>query len=163
MQMPTRSDTRCRIQHAWLASACGLALAGTLTAPATAALGDRAESVAPDAAQFHAQARVSTRPAFTVHELQTPTGTVIREFVASSGEVFAVSWRGPFKPDLRSLLGTHYLRYASAPRTAGSTRSRLMIDQPDLVVHAGGHMRYYTGLAYLPQRLPAGVDEGQLQ
>jgi hypothetical protein len=163
MQMPIRAPLRHKFQRALLACACGLALAGALTAPARAALGERAESVAPDAAQFHAQARVSTRPAFTIHELRTPTGTVIREFVASSGDVFAVAWRGPFKPDLRSLLGTHYLRYASAPRTAGSTRSRLMIDQPDLVVHSGGHMRYYTGLAYLPQQLPAGVDEGQLQ
>ena len=161
--MPTRSNARQGIPPAFLASIAGLALAVALTAPARAALGDRAESVAPDAAQFHALSRVSTRPAFTVHELQTPTGTVIREFVAPSGAVFAVSWRGPFKPDLRSLLGNHYLRYASAPRTAGSTRSRLMIDQPDLVVHSAGHMRYYTGLAYLPQQLPAGVGEEQLQ
>lgn len=161
--MLTRSGIHSPLQLALLASLCSLALAWAWSLPARAALGDRAESVAPDAAQFHAQARVSTRPAFTVHELQTPTGTVIREFVASSGEVFAVSWRGPFKPDLRSLLGSHYLRYASAPQTAGSTRSRMTIDQPDLVVHSTGHMRFYTGLAYLPRQLPAGVEAGQLQ
>ena len=96
-----------------------VALTGALAAPAWAALGERAESVAPDAAQFRAQARVSAGPGFTVHELHTPTGTVIREFVAASGQVFGVSWQGPFKPDLRSLLGNHYLRYASAPRSAG--------------------------------------------
>jgi hypothetical protein len=160
MPMPARQ--RHQLPRPWIASAC-LLLAAALAAPAQAALGGRAEAVAPDAAQFHAQARVSIRPAFTVHEFTTPTGTVIREFAAASGEVFAVSWRGPFKPDLRALLGDHYARYASAPRTAGSTRSRLMIDQPDLVVHSGGHMRYYSGLAYLPQQLPAGVSAGQLQ
>ncbi len=140
-----------------------LALAAAAAGPARAALGEPAESVDPDAMQFQARTRVAARPAFTVHELQTPTGTVIREFVAASGVVFAVSWQGPFKPDLGQLLGTHFQRYATAPRSPGSTRSRLMIDQPDLVVHAGGHMRYYSGLAYLPQSLPAGVDEGQLR
>jgi hypothetical protein len=161
--MSTRFDSHRRRRRNLLAALSCVALAGALAGPAGAALGDRAESVAPDAAQFRAQARVSAGPAFTVHELHTPTGTVIREFVAASGQVFAVSWRGPFKPDLRSLLGNHYLRYASAPRTAGSTRNRLLIDQPDLVVHSGGHMRYYSGLAYLPQQLPAGVTPEQLQ
>ena len=49
------------------------------------------------------------------------------------------------------------------PRSPGSSRSRLLIDQPDLVVHAGGHIRSYAGLAYLPRLLPAGVSEEQLQ
>jgi hypothetical protein len=163
MQMPNRSHAQRKLSRPFLTSIGCLALAGAWSAPAPAALGDRAESVAPDAEQFHAQARVSTRPAFTIHELQTPAGTVIREFVASSGEVFAVSWRGPFKPDLRALLGNHYPRYASAPRATGSTRSRLMIDQADFVVHEAGHIRFYSGLAYLPQQLPAGVGEEQLQ
>jgi hypothetical protein len=149
--------------HAILLAAGGLALSGAWAPPAHAELGGQAESVAPDAAQFHAQARVSTRPAFTIHEIDTPAGTVIREFVAPSGTVFAVSWQGPFKPDLRALLGSHYQRYASTPRTTGSSHSRLMIDQPDFVVHEAGHARYFSGLAYLPQQLPAGVGEEQLQ
>jgi Protein of unknown function (DUF2844) len=160
--MPTRFHLSRTRRRSLLVAVSVLALAADLAPTARAALGDRVESVAPDAMQFRAQARVSAGPAFTVHELHTPTGTVIREFVAASGQVFAVSWRGPFKPDLRSLLGNHYLRYASAPRTAGSTRNRLLIDQPDLVVHSGGHMRYYSGLAYLPQQLPAGVTGEQL-
>lgn len=157
--MPKQS----RIPRLILTLASGLALAAGAAWPARAALGERDASVDPDAVQFQARARVTTRPAFTVHELHTPTGTVIREFVAASGVVFAVSWQGPFKPDLGQLLGSHFQRYATAPRSPGSTRSRLMIDQPDLVVHSGGHMRYYSGLAYLPQSLPPGVDAGQLR
>jgi uncharacterized protein DUF2844 len=161
--MPIRSRVRRTVYDALMLPLSCLALAGAWAAPARAALGDRAESVAPDAVRFHAQARMSRGAAFTVHELQTPTGTVIREFVAPSGAVFAVAWRGPFKPDLRMLLGEHYARFASAPPSSGSTRGRSMVDQPDLVVHSSGHMRYYSGLAYLPQQLPAGVGADQLQ
>ena len=45
----------------------------------------------------------------------------------------------------------------------GSTRSRLVIEQPRLVVHAGGHMRSFAGIAYVPQLLPANVAETDLQ
>ena len=140
-----------------------LLLAAALAAPCWAALGDLEASVSSDSAKLKASPRVENRPAFTVHELQTPTGTVIREFVAASGVVFAVSWRGPFKPDMNLLLGRYFGAYASAPRSPGSTRSRLMIEQPDLVVHAGGHIRAFAGIAYVPQLLPANVTEGDLQ
>ena len=143
--------------------ACGLLLAAGPAAPGWAALGEPETSVSVDSGHFRASLHVAGRPSFTVHELRTPAGTVIREFVALSGTVFAVSWRGPFVPSMSLLLGQNYQRYANAPRSAGSTRSHLLIDQPDLVVHAGGHIRSYAGLAYLPQLMPAGVSEEQLQ
>ena len=117
-----------------------------------------------DSQALKASPRVATRAAFTVHELHTPAGTVIREFVApSSGVVFAVSWRGPFKPSMPLLLGQSFAEYAHAPRGPGSTRSRLMIEQPNLIVHAAGHMRAFAGIAYVPQLLPANVVESDLQ
>jgi hypothetical protein len=120
-------------------------------------------AVSSDAQALQASPRVAAHAAFTVHELQTPTGTLIREFAAPSGLVFAVSWRGPFKPSMGLLLGRYLGEYARAPRNPGSTRSRLSIEQPDLVVHAGGHMRSFAGIAYLPQLLPANVTEADLQ
>jgi hypothetical protein len=143
-------------------TACLLLAAGS-AGPGWAALGEPEASVSADSGHFRARALVAARPSFTVHELRTPAGTVIREFVALSGTVFAVSWRGPFVPSMSLLLGQNFQRYANAPRSAGSTRSHLLIDQPDLVVHAGGHIRSYTGLAYLPQLLPAGVSAEQLR
>lgn len=141
----------------------GLMLAVTSVTPAWAALGEPASSVSVDSGHFRASLLVAGRPSFTVHELRTPAGTVIREFVAPSGAVFAVSWRGPYMPSMSLLLGQHFQRYANAPRSAGSTRSHVLIDQPDLVVHGGGHIRSYAGIAYLPQLLPAGVSAEQLQ
>ena len=143
--------------------ACALLLVAGPTAPGWAALGEPESSVSVDSGHFRASLHIAGRPSFTVHELRTPTGTVIREFVAPSGAVFAVSWQGPYMPSLSLLLGQNFQRFATAPRSASSSRSRLLIDQPDLVVHAGGHIRSYAGVAYLPQLLPAGVSEEQLQ
>ena len=131
--------------------------------PAMAALGDTAVSVSNDSARFKASLRVVGGASYDVHELATPTGTTIREFVAPAGTVFAVAWRGPFKPDLRVLLGSYFNLYASAPRSAGSTRSHLAIDQQTLIVRAGGHMRAFSGLAWVPELVPAGVNPGELQ
>jgi uncharacterized protein DUF2844 len=138
-------------------------LASVFPAPSWAALGDTEAAVTLDSQTLYASPRVATRAAFTVHELQTPTGTVIREFVAPSGVVFAVSWRGPFKPSMSLLLGQYFAEYAHAPRSPGSTRSRLIVEQPNLIVHAGGHMRSFAGIAYTPGRLPANVVEADLQ
>lgn len=140
-----------------------LLLGAVYSAPSRAALGDTVASVTSDSQQLKASVHVSTRTAYTVHELQTPTGTVIREFVAPSGVVFAVSWQGPFKPNMPLLLGRYFDSYANAQRSPNSTRSRAVIEQPDLVVHAGGHMRSFAGIAYVPQLLPANVVEGDLQ
>jgi len=143
--------------------ACCLLLAAGPAAPGWAALGEPEASVSVDSGHFRASLHVAGRPSFTVHELRTPTGTVIHEFVSPAGAVFAVSWQGPYMPSMSLLLGQNFQRFANAPRSAGSSRSRLLIDQPDLVVHAGGHIRSYAGIAYLPQLLPAGVSEEQLQ
>ena len=149
---------RSMARRGWLC----LCLALAPPALCLAALGDEAASVLSDSQALNATPRAAAHAAFTVHELQTPTGTVIREFVAPSGVVFAVSWKGPFKPNLPVLLGRYFAEYANAPRMPGNTRSHLKIEQPGLIVHAAGRMRQFAGLAYLPQLLPADVSEGDL-
>ena len=138
-------------------------LASLVFAPAWAALGETVTSIAADSQKLKASPRIATRAAFSIHELTTPAGTVIREFVAPSGIVFAVSWRGPFKPSMPLLLGQYLPQYARAPRAPGSSRSRLVIEQPDLIVHAAGHMRSFAGIAYVPQLLPANIAVADLQ
>lgn len=155
------------------AAALTLALLGLLPAlwpqSASAALGDTEASVSDDSVKLKATLRVAAAATnraagrYAVHELQIPAGTTIREFVSTSGVVFAVAWQGPFKPDMRLLLGRFFDTYNSAQRSPDSTRSRLQIEHPDLVVHAGGHMRSFAGLAYAPQLLPAGVSAEELK
>src|SRR6516164_10573200 len=89
------------------------ALLGTLAAvsvstPALAGLGGNASSVEADRANMKAAVRVTPFVDYDVHEIQTPAGTVIHEYVSAQGKVFAVSWRGPGLPDLRQMLGSYY-------------------------------------------------------
>ncbi len=137
--------------------------ASAIPSPTWAALGDSVSSITSDTQTLEASARLDARATYTVHELQTPTGTVIREFVAPSGVVFAVTWRGPFKPSMTLLLGQYFGDYAHAPRRPGSSRSRLIIEQPNLIVHAAGRMRSFAGVAFVPQLLPVNVVEADLQ
>ncbi|MFL6693953.1 MAG: DUF2844 domain-containing protein, partial [Ramlibacter sp.] len=98
--------------------------------------------------------------AYTHVQRQLDSGTVVREFADADGTVFAVSWNGPFLPDLRELLGpTFAVLQDSAAR--GRT-SALSISRPDLVLVSAGHMRGFEGRAWLPPKLPAGFDPRQL-
>jgi hypothetical protein len=91
-------------------------------------------------------------------------GTTVREYVGTDGVVFAVTWNGPFLPDLRELLGQHFatLRNESA-RQPKAGRGQIRVAQPDVTIESGGHMRAYTGRAWINSRLPAGFDTDTLE
>jgi hypothetical protein len=140
-------------------------LLGMLSLPpiAAAALGADVSTVAADGVRMKATVLTTQQALYSVHEMLTPSGTTVREFVAPSGWVFAVTWQGPFLPDLRQTLGTYFEAYQSAPRSKQAGRTRLLLDQPDLVVHSVGHPRAFFGRAYVPKLVPAGVAVEQLQ
>jgi len=125
--------------------------------PAFAALGGDESSIQADQAQMHASLRTTTTAAYTVHELQAPTGHLVREYLSPSGTVFGVAWQGPSKPDLKQLLGSHFdeLQQATPARVR---RGPVVIRQPGLVFEMGGHPRAFAGRAYIPELLPAGVQ-----
>ena len=138
-------------------------IAALLPHVASATLGQPEITVQSDAAQTHAAIKSSEeRTGYRVHEIQLPSGTVMREFVAPNGNVFAVAWQGPTRPDLRQTLGQYFDAFASAPRTKLSDRRHLQIQQGDLVVQSGGHMRALSGRAYLLSAVPSGVNIGDL-
>jgi hypothetical protein len=104
--------------------------------------------------------RVTTSNTFTVHELRASTGTTIREFVSSSGKVFGVAWDGPTIPDLRQVLGDYFQSYVKLAQAAQKKRAGhgpVRIEAPTFVVEQSGHPRAFTGRAYVPQLMPAGV------
>jgi hypothetical protein len=145
----------------WLAV---LVVAAIFTAPAQtqAALGDHVASVEADRSRMQAAAAVRNAPLYTVHELTTPYNTLIREYVAAD-VVFAVTWQGPYQPDLAQLLGSYVDTYKTAPRSPSSSRTRSSVEQANLIVHITGHMRAFSGIAYDPQLLPAGVSVDEIQ
>lgn len=107
----------------------------------------------------------STSASYSVIQTTLPSGTVVREYVTTSGTVFGIAWRGPQMPNLPQLLGDYFPQYASgvqAARAAG-VRGPGVVEQSGLVVHAGGHMGAFIGQAYLPQAMPSGVTGSDIQ
>ena len=133
--------------------------------PALAVLGEDASSLRDDQVHMNASLRSVQMPAYKVHELRTPAGMVVREFASSSGRIFAVSWQGPAPPDLRQLLGSHFedFQQAAEAQKGRGPRGVLFVQQNGLVVQVGGHMRSYTGRAYLPDEMPSGVRVDDLR
>jgi hypothetical protein len=146
---------------AWLA---GAVLVGTLwSCVASATLGETEASIATEPQLAAASIKETMRGSYRVHEIQQPSGTVIREYAGLDGKVFAVTWHGPFLPNLRQTLGSYFDQYAAAAPAGRQDRNHLQVHESNLVVQIGGHMRAYSGRAYLPQALPSGVAAGDLE
>jgi hypothetical protein len=107
---------------------------------------------------MHAMLRVSHFSNFDVHEMQASNGTV-REYVSPAGTVFAVAWQGSAVPDMKQMLGSYFDQFQQAAKAQRLRRGPLVIQEPGLVVKMGGHMRSFSGRAYVPQFMPEGVRE----
>jgi len=90
----------------------------------------------------------------------------VRQYVSSSGQVYAVSWDGPAIPDVAVLLGTWFDRYrqdasAALPNASGLHSSR--VSSSDLMVETAVRLRDFNGRAWLPSALPAGVTAADIE
>lgn len=128
----------------------------SLAREAQAALGDDAATVAANRARLGARLRILQRPAYTVHEVMAPTGATVREYVGEAGKVFAVSWSGGPRPNLRELMGAHYDRFIAGTRGRRATRGIARIELPGMTVVMGGHLRTFFGQVVLTELQPAG-------
>lgn len=141
----------------------GLALA-TLAAPAMAALGGNIASVQADGAHMAAQLKSTAAGECTIHTLTRQNGTV-SEYARADGLIFAVTWHGPARADLRQLLGDHFDTFQTDNAVAGGRRPRrpLVVNRSDFVVRTGGHSGAFWGVATLPQSAPSGCTVNPLQ
>ncbi|MHB1591020.1 MAG: DUF2844 domain-containing protein [Sulfuricella sp.] len=94
---------------------------------------------------------------YVTRDTTLATGTHVREYISASGIVFAVTWNGPFLPDLKALLGKYFdtmvAKSATRPKAG---RSQMAINLPEVVINSGGHMRAFEGSAWIPAQFPAG-------
>lgn len=133
---------------------------------ARAELGGPVAGVAADGGRMAARMASTAMGSYTRHDLTRVNGGTVTEFTNDAGEVFAVSWSGPGKPDLRTLLG----RYFTALQPAGGATGRAMhalrrppqVNDADLQIQAGGHMGWFHGVAYVPSLAPPGFAPGDL-
>jgi hypothetical protein len=169
--MKGHARDKTSIQSAWIWSnrtwgkMIALLVLG-LPLPAFAALGAYEDSVQDDRVRLQAQLKTTAAGAYTIHELTSPLGIVVREYVSPAGRVFAVSWQGTFLPDMKQILGSYFGQYSLAAkqeRESQAKRSALDIHKPSLVVQSAGHLRAYYGRVYDPRLLPAGVTADDLR
>jgi hypothetical protein len=103
----------------------------------------------------------ATPTLYSVHETQLDNSTRVREYTTPAGQVFALTWEGPVLPNLQTLLGGYFPAFqqetAQAQRS-GRQRSRVLLQTPALVLQSSGRMGHFTGHAYAPDLVPAGVD-----
>ena len=139
------------------AAACSL--------PAFAVLGEDVSSVQADRVHSNASMRVTTAQNYTIHELRSATGVVVREYASASGKIFAVSWQGPTLPDMKQLLGSYFEEFqkAAQSQTRPGGHSPLIIQHPGFVVELGGHMRSFVGRAYLSDQMPSEVSNQEIR
>ena len=135
--------------------------------PASAVLGGDASSVHADYVRMQGSLRIKLSQTYTVHEIQTPTGTVIREYLSPQGTVFAVTWQGPWIPDMQQLLGNYFADYERAAQQEQSHarvgRRPFHLERPSLVVQLAGHPRSFAGKAYIPAMLPQGFRAEEMR
>jgi hypothetical protein len=129
---------------------------------ASATLGSDVTTVNEDRAKMQGALMSITRnDRFEVHQLQASNGTTVREYVSSTGTVFAVSWEGQWMPDLRQVLGPYFDAYQqTVPEVRKARRSHgpMTFRSGDLVVQIGGHPRAFVGRAYIERLMPQGMQ-----
>jgi hypothetical protein len=142
------------------ASAAAFALgAWGLSFPCFATLGGDLSSVQQDRAHLKASVSVSPLTGYSVHELKADTGTAIREYASADGRVFGVAWEGPWRPDLRQLLGEYFADYQQAGKNKRTgVNGPLVSSTPRLVIEMSGRPRAFYGRAYIPDLVPSGVE-----
>ncbi|SAK64632.1 hypothetical protein AWB77_02400 [Caballeronia fortuita] len=152
--------TKIRIPH--YGTACLIALAIGASVDANAQLGatGRAGTASQGDVVHQAQNGV-----VRYHETTDAHGIVVREYVGTGGDVYAVSWRGPAMPDVRSLLGEHFeaFRQGASASAGDAGLHAAHVAQDDLVVENRVRLREFTGRAWLASDLPPGVTPDDIQ
>src|SRR5215470_2553142 len=134
-------------------------------APARAVLGQRVDSVTSDQQHLRGELRSVDRQGYSVEEISSGDGTVVREYVSPNGMVFGIAWKGPTMPDLNQLLGSYFADFqqASQAQTTQRRRAPVAVRTERLVVELGGHMRAFHGRALVPGLVPNSVSEAVVQ
>lgn len=116
------------------------------------------------AARSLAATSATAAAVYTVSQSTLDSGTIVREYMDTNSVVFAVSWKGPTLPDLRTLLGDKFtVMTSNAAKRPKAGHSQLAVEQSDVVIVSNGHMRAYAGQAWIPSALPAGFDTATIE
>ena len=135
-----------------------------LAFPAWGSLGGNVTTVQNDKAHMKGSLRSVATQRYVKHEITTPNGQVVREFVSSDGSVFGVAWQGQFQPDLQQLLGSYFepMKQALAAQQRRG-HGPVSVETSGFVFRQAGNARNLHGSAYVPAMVPQGVDVTEIQ
>lgn len=142
-----------------------LCLSTVAAAPTLAAL--RGDVASVEADRVHLNGVIHTTPGagYSVQEISTAEGAVVREYVSPEGKVFAFSWQGAKRPDLPQLLGparyTEFMKAATSVRQPD--RRHASVQLPGFVVYTAVRMGHFYGRAWAPDLVPTGVSTDEIK
>jgi hypothetical protein len=126
-------------------------------APSWAVLGQPVASVHSDQQRMRGEIRSVIHTGYSVQQITTPDGGVVKEYVTPTGMVFAVSWQTRTMPNLQQLFGSYFSQFQQVSEAKSRRRRGVVVRTNQLVVESGGHMRSFHGRAYIPTLLPPNV------
>ncbi|MEN9713192.1 MAG: hypothetical protein RLY90_1453 [Pseudomonadota bacterium] len=85
-----------------------------------------------------------------------------KEYLDGSNLVFAVFWDGTSRPDMSKLLGKYFFEFQSLNANAPHLNGATQLESSNLVIQSQGRMRSFSGLAYLPTRLPVNFSPSEI-
>jgi len=133
----------------------GLALPGICYAE----LGGVAASISAEQKQFNSQLTSTQQNGYLVYTQTLTSGTIVQEYIAPSGIIFAISWSGPSLPNIQAIFGNYYANYLSA---AEKSRRSIYTSSESLVIQSTGMMGAFQGFAFLPKLAPTGFTVNNL-
>lgn len=147
-----------------LAALCPIAsyavLGGT---PNTAAPAVKSLLAAQAATQASSPVSTVTTASYSVHQSTDADGITVREYALPSNVVFAVTWDGPVRPDMRALLGSYFPNYVSAGEERLRGTGALILSNGELQIESAGRPGHFLGMAYIPRLMPADLRANNLQ
>jgi len=136
-----------------------------MSTPSWAYLAGDAKSVEKDRVALNANDNgsvSSTGQAYTVKEIKIGKNSV-REYLTTSGTVFAVAWSGLSHPRLDQLLGSYWSEYHQLIVNNGRKTANSKVYGTEFVVEKSGHMRAVRGRAYVQKLIPKGVNLNEVK
>jgi len=103
------------------------------------------------------------RSGYTVRDVHYGRA-LMREFIAPTGVVFALDWKGMPEPDVKNLLGssTDDERLEDLLPILRRRNSTTRISERDIIWEKSGTSRNLYGRAYVPYLVPSGVTIGDV-
>jgi hypothetical protein len=124
-----------------------------------AELGGNAASVLAEQKEFGSLLTTDTKNGTTVYIQTLASGTILKEFLSSTGVVYAVSWSGPSLPNLQIILGSYFKNYLAALK---QSRGSIFSTTENVVIQSSGMMGAFQGFAFLPKQAPSDFTTSSL-